>query len=582
MIRKIHLLVTGLIPLMIMSCSDDNIMPLEKQGASMTFDVSFDTQISSRAESLGEDESPTRCVMGVYEKVTNEIVGEIHNGTGKADGKFEFTISNLEKEKEYKFVFWADTGEAAYTVSDLSRITSVSGVDGNIAFTGTHVGKPVTNAVEVKMKHAVAKLVVKETATLDVNNVVSAKFTARQYNFNALNQSYEHTSSLSEISKSYKVRSDNSKSGVLITCYMLAPNDNMPDGSDKAMMVENFKLGFKVNEDANEQTKTIPNVTFKANSQTVIEGSFKSMSIGGQSFATVFETAWGSDINPEVGSEGGGDEGGGNEGGGDNDDPTPNPPTPDDPEPSVGGTIALTAAGSLTSDMIVGAVENGNSLKITGPMNDDDFEVLRAYLAPSGAGGSKNISISLDLSGAECTTMPQGAFCLPENWDGSSGFPNKNKPLESLVSIKLPNRLTEIPAGAFIGCTSLRTVSIPEFVTKIGDYAFNFCGIEELDAPTVISYGNYILYECPYLTKIALGTLPKLGQLFDNCPNIGTVDLKTMTALPGQLCEFYANGGTPPTDVTVYVSSENIKKGLESNNYWKKDYITYIVVEPTE
>lgn len=572
MIRKIHLLVTGLIPLMIMSCSDDNIMPLEKQGASMTFDVSFDTQISSRAESLGEDESPTRCVMGVYEKVTNEIVGEIHNGTGKADGKFEFTISNLEKEKEYKFVFWADTGERAYTVSDLSRITSVSGVDGNIAFTGTHVGKPVTNAVEVKMKHAVAKLVVKETATLDDGNVVSAKFTARQYNFNALNQSYEHTSSLSEISKSYRVMSDNPKSGVLITCYMLAPNDNMPDGSDKAMMVENFKLGFKVNADAEEQTKTIPNVTFKANSQTVIEGSFKSMSIGGQSFATVFETAWGSDIKPEVGNEGGGDEGGGNEGGGDNDDPTPNPPTPDDPEPSVGGTIALTAAGSLTSDKIVRAVGNGNSLKIIGPMNEGDFDVLRAYLAPSGAGGSKNISISLDLSGAECTTMPDKTFCLHEDVVST---PDENLEIKSLVSIILPNGLKSIPELAFMGCPNLTKVEIPSSVTAIGNYAFNFCGVESINAPNVGSLGYDVIFDCPNLTSISLGDIKKFpDRLYVTCPKVNYVDLSKVTGPsvnPG-----YRMADIPLTlTVRVHVHDATVKTALQRGVGWQDPKIDW-------
>ena len=41
--------------------------------------------------------------------------------------------------------------------------------------------------------------------------------------------------------------------------------------------------------------------------------------------------------------------------------------------------------------------------------------------------------------------------------------------------IILPDSLTEIHDGAFIGCESLVEITIPEGVTHFGDYTFAYC-----------------------------------------------------------------------------------------------------------
>ncbi len=566
--KRIYFLGSAIMSLMIVSCSEDSVMPLGKSVVGMAFDVGFDTQISSRAASLGTDEVPTRCVMGIYDKVTNELVGDLHTGVAASGGGFTFTISNLEKSKDYNFVFWADTGIESYTATNLREIVAGRG-DGQIAFTGIHSGKPTEGSVSVTLKHAVAKLVVQETGTLATGDVVTAYFTAQNYKFDALGQKYISTSTTAGISKTYTVSTTNSTSGVIITEYLLAPNDAMPCGSDPAMIVSDFKLGYKAAGTDTKHEKAIPNVTFKSNSQTVIKGSFKTMSIGGQSFAISLDSQWGGNIDV-AGGEGSGTETPGPV------TPTPDEPVtppgpelPDDPQPG-GSTITLSSAGSLTATQLASAVGSGNNLKINGPMSSDDFVTLRAYLSPSGAGGSK--SINLDLSGASFTTMPDGAFYLAE--DGTELPENKNK-LESLVSIILPEGIRTIPARAFAACPNLTTVDIPSSVTSIGHYAFNYCGIEELNASNVSNLGYDILYDCPNLKKIVLGDVEDFSSfLFTACPNVNYVDLSRVTN-PHVINGSALYGGKLDWNITVCVYDASIKTKFMKGAGWQSEFIKW-------
>ena len=49
-----------------------------------------------------------------------------------------------------------------------------------------------------------------------------------------------------------------------------------------------------------------------------------------------------------------------------------------------------------------------------------------------------------------------------------------------LTSITIPNSVTSIGGNAFYGCSSLTSVTIPSSVTSIGEYAFSDCGLKEV------------------------------------------------------------------------------------------------------
>jgi hypothetical protein len=76
-------------------------------------------------------------------------------------------------------------------------------------------------------------------------------------------------------------------------------------------------------------------------------------------------------------------------------------------------------------------------------------------------------------------------------WPPIFGYPNS-----SVTSITIPNSVTSIGNYAFYGCTSLTSVTIPNSVTSIGNYAFYGCSsLPSLTIPnseTSISFGAFI------------------------------------------------------------------------------------------
>ena len=79
---------------------------------------------------------------------------------------------------------------------------------------------------------------------------------------------------------------------------------------------------------------------------------------------------------------------------------------------------------------------------------------------------------------------------------------------ESLTDInKLPNRLKRIEIATFANCSSLTSITIPDSVTYIGDYAFNTCSsLESLYIPgNLIEVGKYIIF---YDTALVSLTAP--------------------------------------------------------------------------
>ena len=74
----------------------------------------------------------------------------------------------------------------------------------------------------------------------------------------------------------------------------------------------------------------------------------------------------------------------------------------------------------------------------------------------------------------------------------------------SVKSVTIPNGVKKIGNGAFAYCSGLTSIDIPSSVTSIGGHAFNGCsGLTSIDIPSsVTSIGGWAFSRCSSLTSI--------------------------------------------------------------------------------
>ena len=106
----------------------------------------------------------------------------------------------------------------------------------------------------------------------------------------------------------------------------------------------------------------------------------------------------------------------------------------------------------------------------------------------------------------------------------------------SLTSVTIPNSITSIGQGAFFGCSGLTSISIPNSVTSIGAEAFRSCSFVSVTIPnSVSSIGSHAFITCRNLTSV---TIPNSVTSIDKYTFFGCSSLtsvKCLTATPPSL-----------------------------------------------
>ena len=106
----------------------------------------------------------------------------------------------------------------------------------------------------------------------------------------------------------------------------------------------------------------------------------------------------------------------------------------------------------------------------------------------------------------------------------------------SLTSVTIPNSITSIGQEAFSGCSGLTSISIPNSVTSIGLGAFRSCSFVSVTIPnSVTSIGSHAFITCRNLTSVTIpNSITSIDKYtFWGCSSLTSV--KCLTATPPSL-----------------------------------------------
>ena len=116
--------------------------------------------------------------------------------------------------------------------------------------------------------------------------------------------------------------------------------------------------------------------------------------------------------------------------------------------------------------------------------------------------------------------------------------------LSSLTSITIPDSVTSIGQYAFSSCTGLTSISIPDSVTSIGQHAFSNCkGLISITIPdSVTTIGGGAFYGCTGLTSVTIpDSVTSIGyNAFNGCSSL------TIYCYPNSYAETYAKSNNIP------------------------------------
>ncbi len=152
----------------------------------------------------------------------------------------------------------------------------------------------------------------------------------------------------------------------------------------------------------------------------------------------------------------------------------------------------------------------------------DDTTGTATVCGSEGIGGTVDIPSTVTNGGKTYTVIAIGESVFKGDTFTGSTVP---------TSVTIPNTVTSIGNYAFQYCTSLTSITIPNSVTTIGEYAFQKCSFTSITIPnTVTSIGECAFYNCTGLTSV---TIPGSVNGIENSAFYGCTGLTTLTISEG-------------------------------------------------
>lgn len=238
---------------------------------------------------------------------------------------------------------------------------------------------------------------------------------------------------------------------------------------------------------------------------------------------------------------------------------------------------AVTAFAADTSSSTGGTASDGtDTYKYEYTVNDGNATITK-FLGPVGSANPNfyDIKIPSELGGHPVTGLGKYSFAA-NPYDGHQGNPLCSK----IRSVTIQQNVTSIGDRAFDGCSALTTLSLGEDIQTIGNYAFENCtSLTGVTIPqSVTSIGYYAFEGCTHLNPLTIkGPITSMGNyafagstyltsltLYDDIQTIGnfaflgSTSLKTVT-LPKNLTSIGEYAFARCSELESITIPENVK-----------------------
>ena len=143
-----------------------------------------------------------------------------------------------------------------------------------------------------------------------------------------------------------------------------------------------------------------------------------------------------------------------------------------------------------------------------------------------------------ESDGYRCEELEDGTLSIYYIGDGGYDYPEEEIIIPSEINGKT---VTEIAEYGFGLMPNLKSVTIPDTIRKIGDYAFQICPLTSIDIPaSVTEIGDFAFDRCTSLVSVNMSHgLEKIGQqAFGSCYSLTAIDIPDSVTEIGLLAFF--------------------------------------------
>ena len=162
---------------MLASCSNEDVLQETNDSAKnvVTFTATLDEGMKTRADVPDDNAGVDRAIVEVYaDAAATQKVGERVEVSKGTDGKFTFSIPNLNAGQQYTFLFWAYNSRANdFSYTDLKNIKKNYPQISSVAYSlSTTLTPEEISQSGVQLKHAVAKITMQTTVALTTSDEI--------------------------------------------------------------------------------------------------------------------------------------------------------------------------------------------------------------------------------------------------------------------------------------------------------------------------------------------------------------------------------------------------------------------------